>query len=99
MQEYICRTARHPHGDHADRLDSCGRCNIKGGIFMEYERRHKEAHPVLAICYDFDKTLSPDDMQAQGYIQSMGYDVSQFWERIQPDGCGQRYGQQSGLHV
>ena len=46
---------------------------------MEYERRHKEAHPVLAICYDFDKTLSPDDMQAQGYIQSMGYDVSQFW--------------------
>lgn len=46
---------------------------------MEYELRHKEAHPVLAICYDFDKTLSPDDMQAQGYIQSMGYDVSQFW--------------------
>ena len=46
---------------------------------MEYERRHKEAHPVLAICYDFDKTLSPDDMQAQGHIQSMGYGVSQFW--------------------
>lgn len=34
---------------------------------------------VLAICYDFDKTLSPDDMQAQGYIQSVGYDVKQFW--------------------
>ena len=27
---------------------------------------------ILAICYDFDKTLSPDDMQAQGYIQSLG---------------------------
>ena len=27
--------------------------------------------PILAICYDFDKTLSPDDMQAQGYIQSI----------------------------
>lgn len=27
---------------------------------------------VLAICYDFDKTLSPDDMQAQGFIQSLG---------------------------
>lgn len=36
--------------------------------------------PVLAICYDFDKTLSPDDMQAQGYIQSVGYDVAEFWK-------------------
>ena len=26
---------------------------------------------VLAICYDFDKTLSPTDMQAQGFIQSI----------------------------
>ena len=34
---------------------------------------------ILAICYDFDKTLSPDDMQAQGYIQSLGYEVSDFW--------------------
>lgn len=36
--------------------------------------------PVLAICYDFDKTLSPDDMQAQGYIQSVKYDVQKFWK-------------------
>ncbi len=35
---------------------------------------------VLAICYDFDKTLTPDDMQAQGYIQSVGYDVKEFWD-------------------
>ena len=28
---------------------------------------------VLAMCYDFDKTLTPDDMQAQGFIQSVGY--------------------------
>ena len=46
---------------------------------MAFERRTKEAQPVLAICYDFDKTLSPDDMQAQGYIQSVGYDIAQFW--------------------
>lgn len=47
---------------------------------MEYERRKKESKPVLAICYDFDKTLSPDDMQAQGYVQSVGYDVKKFWD-------------------
>lgn len=35
---------------------------------------------MLAICYGFDKTLSPDDMQAQGYIQSVGYDVADFWK-------------------
>ena len=45
-----------------------------------YERKQKEDRPVLAICYDFDKTLSPDDMQAQGYIQSVGYDVADFWK-------------------
>ena len=34
---------------------------------------------ILAICYDFDKTLSPDDMQAQGFIQSLGQEVEKFW--------------------
>ena len=47
---------------------------------MTFERKHKEDYPVLAICYDFDKTLSPDDMQAQGYIQSVGFDIGQFWK-------------------
>ena len=45
----------------------------------EYERKTKDSKPVLAICYDFDRTLSPDDMQAQGYIQDVGYDVDKFW--------------------
>lgn len=44
-----------------------------------YDRKKKENMPVVAICYDFDKTLSPDDMQAQGYIQSVGYDIADFW--------------------
>lgn len=47
---------------------------------MSFDRRYKENQPVVAICYDFDKTLSPDDMQAQGYIQSIGFDVTKFWE-------------------
>lgn len=47
-----------------------------------YIRKSKEDKPVVAICYDFDKTLSPDDMQAQGYIQSVGYDESgDFWKK------------------
>ncbi len=47
---------------------------------MKFERKTKEDRPVLAICYDFDKTLSPIDMQAQGFIQSVGWDVDSFWE-------------------
>lgn len=39
----------------------------------------KDKPIVLAICYDFDKTLSPDDMQAQGFIQSLGQEVESFW--------------------
>lgn len=48
---------------------------------QKYERKHKENSPVVAICYDFDKTLSPDNMQAQGYIQAVGYDIPDFWQR------------------
>lgn len=46
-----------------------------------FAREKKEECPVLAICYDFDKTLSPDDMQAQGYIQNVGWDVKDFWSQ------------------
>ena len=45
----------------------------------EFQKKYKENQPVVAVCYDFDKTLSPDDMQAQGFIQSVGYDVADFW--------------------
>lgn len=46
---------------------------------MEFVRQKKESKPVLAVCYDFDRTLTPDDMQAQGFIQSVGADVDEFW--------------------
>lgn len=45
-----------------------------------YPHKYKEKYPVIAICYDFDKTLSPKDMQAQGFIQDVGYDVNKFWQ-------------------
>lgn len=48
-----------------------------------FKREKKTDRPVIALCYDFDKTLSPDDMQAQGYIQTVqpeGSDViGDFW--------------------
>ena len=48
---------------------------------MSTMRKQKEDRPVVAICYDFDKTLSPDDMQAQGYIQAVyDGDVKAFWD-------------------
>ncbi|SFC17573.1 HAD family hydrolase [Butyrivibrio sp. YAB3001] len=45
-----------------------------------FERKKKSDKPVVAICYDFDKTLTPDDMQAQGYIQAVGFNVPDFWK-------------------
>ncbi len=35
---------------------------------------------VLAICYDFDRTLTPYEMQAQGYIQQINENVDEFWD-------------------
>lgn len=62
---------------------------------MSYIRKQKENMPVVAICYDFDKTLSPDDMQAQGYIQSVGYDVAAFWQEA--DALAKEYDMDNNL--
>ncbi len=35
----------------------------------------------IAICYDFDKTLSPDDMQAWTLIPSFGMSKEAFWAK------------------
>ena len=37
----------------------------------------------MAIVYDFDKTLSTDDMQAFGFIQAMGFEVDEFWNECE----------------
>lgn len=51
-------------------------------------RRSREDRPVLAICYDFDKTLSPDNMQAQGYLQAINYEnQNEFWAQTNEMAC------------
>ena len=36
---------------------------------------------VVAICYDFDKTLTLDDMQTFSFIPNLGMEVDEFWDR------------------
>ena len=35
--------------------------------------------PTIAICYDFDSTLSPNEMQAYGYFKALNTNSSEFW--------------------
>lgn len=48
--------------------------------FAEAIQKIKDEKPRMAICYDFDKTLSPDDMQTFTLIPSLGMDKDAFWK-------------------
>jgi hypothetical protein len=37
----------------------------------------------LAICYDFDGTLAPGNMQERDFIPEIGMDKSGFWQEVQ----------------
>ena len=59
----------------------------KEAFIMENETLFQEAmdftvgekRPKMVICYDFDRTLSPDDMQTFTLIPSFGVDKQEFW--------------------
>lgn len=36
--------------------------------------------PIIAIMYDFDKTLCAKDMQNYGFIPSLGMEIGEFWD-------------------
>ena len=36
--------------------------------------------PIIALMYDFDNTLSTEDMQDYSFIPSLGYTVPEFWK-------------------
>ena len=48
-------------------------------LYGKNEADIRERKPKMAICYDFDRTLSPDDMQTFTLIPSFGIDKDQFW--------------------
>ena len=43
----------------------------------------KQNLPKVALIYDFDKTLSPKDMQAFGYMDQLDVAEDEFWKRCQ----------------
>ena len=44
--------------------------------------------PVIAIMYDFDKTLCTKDMQDYGFIPSLDMQPSEFWQKANDFGSG-----------
>lgn len=51
---------------------------------------YKNNWPIVAICYDFDKTLSPEDMQDFGLIPKLKCGVKEFWS--ESNEMAERYG-------
>lgn len=74
--DYIATEARGPrhwrlHGELLDDL------RIKAE-----KRRGRTGKPVLAICYDFDGTLMPGNMQEHRFIPSIGMKPNVFWNKV-----------------
>ena len=40
-----------------------------------------EQRPIIALLYDFDKTLCTTDMEDYAFIPALGYTPAQFWEK------------------
>ena len=38
--------------------------------------------PVIALMYDFDKTLCTNDMQNYSFIPSLGIPTDDFWDEV-----------------
>ena len=39
------------------------------------------ARPIIALLYDFDKTLCTTDMENYTFIPELGYTPAQFWQK------------------
>src|SRR5574344_1934897 len=43
----------------------------------------EDKKPIMAIMYDFDKTLCREDMQNYSFIPAMGMTPSEFWQKTE----------------
>jgi 2-hydroxy-3-keto-5-methylthiopentenyl-1-phosphate phosphatase len=50
--------------------------------YVNKKRKTMNKSNTVAFCYDFDKTLTPDDMQSQGFIQDLDVSVNDFWREV-----------------
>lgn len=41
------------------------------------------AKPKIAICYDFDKTLSTRNMQEYDFLKLAGMNAEEFWQKCE----------------
>jgi 2-hydroxy-3-keto-5-methylthiopentenyl-1-phosphate phosphatase len=46
--------------------------------------------PIIAICYDFDGTLAPGNMQEYDYIPKLGLNSPDFWKSVNKRAQGQK---------
>ena len=53
--------------------------------------------PIVAICYDFDKTLSPKDMQEFSLIPKLNCSSKDFWE--ESNGLAKREGMERSKEI
>ena len=42
--------------------------------------------PIIALLYDFDKTLCTTDMEDYAFIPALGYTPEEFWRKATPSG-------------
>lgn len=48
---------------------------------MNTSCENSSGKPVFALMYDFDKTLSPRDMQEYAFIPGLGMEPAEFWDK------------------
>ena len=54
---------------------------------------------IVALLYDFDRTLCTQDMQNYAFIPSLGMAPGDFWAEANAFGRRGAHGRDSGLHV